>query len=411
MVKFIGSESHMRLKLFLFLVGGLICFLAHGQDKPKKAFELFEAAEAAYNENKYAVALEILNECLKHYPGYYEAYTLRGSVKEVLQDNEEALTDYSIYLERYPDHLPTLMSRAILRYKIGFYDQAKEDLFRLLNINPSETNTLFYRQNVSVGDRSPVMSAQSGHKSYIYNYLGLTEAKLKDHRKAIAYYDSALSLNPDEPDYFVNRGLSKEQVNDSTAADDYEKALKLNYRHTLARHNLTALKAKQGQTMTFEDRLMETIQEDSTMLYPYLERALQRFEAGYYKGAEEDYTSALEIDARDPEIWLARGLAREKQKDFQGAFSDYTRAIELKEDFFKAWINRGNVLFKLERYSDAIDDFNVALIYQSNYAPAIYNRAMAKARMKNKQGACEDLKLAESLGMEIEAKVRSKVCE
>ena len=401
----------MRLKLFLLLTATAVCIVSYAQDKPKKAFELFEEAEAAYNENKFAVALQILDECLKHYPGYYEAYTLRGSVKEVLKDYEDALTDYSIYLERYPDHLPTLMSRAILRYKIGFYDQAKEDLFRLLTMDASETNTLFYRQNMSIGDRNPVMTAASGYKSYIYNYLGLTEAKLKDHGKAIAYYDSALSLNPKEPDYFVNRGLSKEQMNDSTAASDYEKALKLNYRHTLARHNLTALKAKQGQTMTVEDRLTETIQEDSTMLYPYLERALQRFEAGYYEGAEEDYTSALEIDPRDAEIWLARGLAREKQKDFEGAFSDYTRAIELKEDFFKAWINRGNVLYKLERYSDAIEDFNVALLYQSDYAPAIYNRAMAKVRMKDKQGACEDLKLAERLGMEIETKVRSKICE
>ena len=74
-------------------------------------------------------------------------------------------------------------------------------------------------------------------------------------------------------------------------------------------------------------------------------------------------------------------------------------------------INRGNVLFKLERYADAIEDFTVALIYQSNYAPAIYNRAMAKAKMKNKQGACEDIKLAEQLGMEVESKVKSKVCE
>jgi tetratricopeptide (TPR) repeat protein len=385
--------------------------VTQGQDKPKKAFELFEDAEAAYNRNKYTVALQLLDECLKQYPGYYEAYSLRGSVKEVMKDDDGALTDYSIYLERFPDHLPTLMSRAMLRYKVGFYDQAKEDFFKLLTMNPSETNAIFYRQNVTVGDRSPVMTPETGHKSYIYNYLGLTEAKLKDHKRAIAYYDTALSLNPDEPDYLVNRGLSKEQLNDTTAASDYQKALKLNYRHTLARHNLTALKAKQGQTITFEDRLTETIQEDSTMLYPYLERALQRFEAEYYKGAEEDYTRALEIDPRDAEIWLGRGLARERLKDLEGAFSDYTRAIDIKEDFFKAWINRGNVLFKLERYSDAIDDFNVALIYQSDYAPAIYNRAMAKVRMKDKKGACEDLKLAEGLGMEVDAKVRSKICE
>ena len=401
----------MRQLLFLLILSFTGCFLAQGQGKPKKAFEYHEEAEAAYNSDKYAESLVILNECLKQYPGYFEAYSLRGSVKEVLKDNEGALTDYSIYLEQFPEHLPVLLSRAVLRYKIGFYDQAKEDFNKLLKMNPDETNTVFYRQNASVGDRRPVMTAESGHKSHIYNYLGLTEAKLKNYGKAIAYYDSALVLNASEPDYFVNRGLAKEAVNDTTAAADYEVALKLNSRHTLAQHNLKALKAKQGETITFEDRLTETIEADSTMLYPYLERALQRFEGGYYEGAVEDYSNALEIDPRDAEIWLGRGLAREKLKDYDGAFSDYTKAIDLKEDFFKAWINRGNVLFKLERYKDAIDDFNVALIYQPNYASAIYNRAMCKAKLKDKPGACEDLKLAEQLGMEVQGKVKSKVCE
>lgn len=400
----------MRLKIiFIFLFPA--CFVTAAQDKLKKAYVYFEEAEAAYNDDQYERALVVLDECLKHFPGYFEAYSLRGSVKEILKDNDGALTDYSIYLEQFPEHLPVLMSRAILRYKIGFYDQAREDFLKLLTLNPVETNTVFYRQNMSLGDRNPVMTPESGHKSYIYNYLGLTESKLKNHPAAISFYDSALALNPHEPDYFVNRGLSKEAINDTTAAADYEQALKLNYRHTLARHNLTALKAKQGKTMTYEDRLTETIEQDSTMLYPYLERAQQRFEGGYYKGAVEDYSQALEIDPRDPEIWLGRGLAREKLKDFEGAFSDYTRAIDMREDFFKAWINRGNVLFKLERYDDAIEDFNVALIYQANYAPAVYNRAMAKIKMKNKSGACEDLKLAERLGMEIQAKVRSKICD
>jgi tetratricopeptide (TPR) repeat protein len=401
----------MRVKLFFFIVFYLVCNLGQAQEKPKKAFVIYEEAEAAYNEDKYGEALELLNECLKQYPGYFEAYSLRGSVREVLKDHDGALTDYSIYLEHFPENLPVLMSRAMLRYKIGFYGQAREDFLKLLSMNPTETNAIFYRQNTSVGDKNPVMTPESGHQSYVYNYLGLTEAKLKNHAQAIAFYDSALALNPNEPDYFVNRGLAKEAVNDSTAAADYERALKLNNRHTLAQHNLKALKAKQGQNGTYEDRLTETIQADSTMLYPYLERALQRFEGGYYKGSAEDYTMALEIDQSDEEIWLGRGLAREKLKDYEGAFSDYTKAIDLKEDFFKAWINRGNVLFKLERYQDAIEDFNVALVFQPNYAPAIYNRAMAKMKLKNKTDACADLKLAEQMGMEIEHKIKSRICD
>lgn len=386
-------------------------YSALSQDKPRKAFQLYEEAEAAYNEDRYTEALAILNECLKHYPGYYEAYSLRGSIKEILRDNNGALTDLSIYLEHFPDHLPVLMSRAMLRFRLGFYDQAKEDFERLLLMNPSETSTIFYRRGATVGDRNPVMTAESGHKSYVYNYLGLTAAKLLDHEAAMAYYDSALKHNASEPDYLVNRGLSKEALRDTTAALDYEQALKLNPAHTLARHNLVALREKQGKTMTFEDRLTETILRDSTMLYPYLERAVQRFEGGYYKGAEEDYSRALEIDPSDAEIWLGRGLARERQKNYQGAFSDYTKAIDIRENFFKAWINRGNVLFKLERYQDAIDDFNVALIYQPDFAPAIYNRGMAKLKLKDKKGACEDINLSERLGMAVESKVKSRVCQ
>src|SRR5690349_32507 len=278
------STDFMRLTSFLFLVCLAASFLSYGQEKPRKSFELYEEAEAAYNENRYAQALDILNECLRLYPGYYEGYALRGSVKEIQKDNDGALTDYSIYLEQFPENVSVLMSRAILRYKIGFYEQAREDFLKLLTLNPTETNTVFYRQNMTVDDRNPVMTPESGHKSYVYNYLGLTAAKMKDHGAAIGYYNSALQLNSNEPDYFVNRGLSKEAVNDSTAVLDYERALKLNPNHTLARHNYKALKAKRGESTTFEDRLTETIHQDSTMLYPYLERALQRFEGGYYKG-------------------------------------------------------------------------------------------------------------------------------
>jgi len=390
----------------------IICVTAEGQEKPRKPHELYEAAERAYNDDRYREAMALLDECLKHFPGFYEAYSLRASVREILKDLDGALTDYSIYLETYPDHVAVLMSRAVLRYRLGFYDQARDDFQRLLTLRPSETNVIFYRASPAVGDRSPVMTPETGHKAYIYNYLGLTEARLSNHTQAVAWYDSALRLNPHEPDYLVNRGLSREALGDSTAADDYRVALRLNSEHTLARHNLKAWEARmEGKERSYEDRLTETLLRDSTMVYAYLERGQQRFEGGYFKGAEEDYSAALELDPLNPEIWLGRGLARERLKNHEGAFKDYTRAIELREDFFKAWINRGNVLFKLGRYDAAIEDFTVALVYRENYGPAYYNRAMAKARLKDRAGACQDLQRAEQCGMEVGAKVKLKVCQ
>jgi tetratricopeptide (TPR) repeat protein len=229
--------------------------------------------------------------------------------------------------------------------------------------------------------------------------------------QAKVYFDSAIRLDSREPDYFVNRGLVKESLNDSTAIHDYDRALLLNPNHTLANHNLAALKSRKRQNVSLEERLSKTIAADSTMLYPYLERAQQRYESKYYEGAFDDYSNALEIDSTNVEIWLGRGLAREKLKDLKGAFSDYTRAIELKENFAKAWLNRGNVLVKLERYEDAIEDYNVALIYYPDYALAFYNRAMARIKLKKNAEACSDINQSEALGMKVDDKVKKKICD
>jgi tetratricopeptide (TPR) repeat protein len=397
---------------FAFFLIFLYAFCG-AQERQKKLYLLFEGAEEAYNNGNHKEALDLLDQCLKANPGYMEAYALRASVREQLNDPAGALTDYSIYLEKFPDHRDVLMNRAVLRYKIGYFDLAKEDFLKLLVLPPAgETNAIFYKQSMSVEDRNPMMTmtAQGNHTSYILNYLGLTESKLKNFLQARHYFDSAIHLNQKEPDYFVNRGLVKENLNDSTAFLDYESALRLNPKHTLAHHNLSAWKARRLQSMSLEDRLTRTIEADSTMLYPYLERAQQRYESKYYDGAIDDYTRALEIDSANVEIWLGRGLAREKTKDFKGAFSDYTKAIDIKENYAKAWLNRGNVLVKLERYSDAVEDYDVALIYYPDYAVAFYNRAMAKVKMKKNEDACVDLKRAEELGWKVEGKVKSKVC-
>ncbi|HEY0769492.1 MAG TPA: hypothetical protein VGD31_04100, partial [Sphingobacteriaceae bacterium] len=67
----------------------------------RKAFEMLEEAESVYSDGKHSQALAMLDECLKQYPGYMDAYALRGNVKEALRDNEGALTDYSIYLDKF----------------------------------------------------------------------------------------------------------------------------------------------------------------------------------------------------------------------------------------------------------------------------------------------------------------------
>lgn len=399
----------IRPAIFLFLM--ISCQLSHGQDRPGKPYQLHEEAERKFNEGDYTAALQLLDQCLTINPGFMEAYPLRGNVREQLKDPDGALTDYSIYLEEYPDHADVLMSRAVLRYKLGFLEQARDDFNTLLRLQTAETTSIFYKQNMSVGDKNPMMTTtHQGHDPYVYNYLGLIEYRRQNPGMAIVHFDSAIRLEKREPDFYVNRGLSREMMGDSTAIIDFQQALRLNPEHTLAKHNIEAYKARKKETTSLEDRLSMTIEADSTMLYPYLQRAQQRFEAGYYEGALEDYNQAAALAPENFEILFARGLTREKLKDYNGAFSDYTKAIALREDYPKAWLGRGNVLLKMDRYNDAIEDYSVALVYQEDYSLAYYNRAMAKVKLKKNEEACADFIKAEELGMKVDEKLKSKAC-
>jgi tetratricopeptide (TPR) repeat protein len=397
------------IQLFWSFVFIFFTSLALAQDKRVDPKKLYEQGQEAHDAGNYKLALDYFNRCLKEDPGFTEAYFTRGSTREQLRDLAGANTDYSIYLEMKPDQPEVLLCRATVAYQLGHYEQAKGDFLKLLTLPLGETQAILFNQSPSVSGGNQIVTTQSAIKPQIFNYLGLVETKLGNYKEAINWLDSAIELQRKEADYFVNRGIAKEGMNDTTAMQDYKTAVLLRPDHTVARHNIAVLKRKKGETI--DNDLEQAIESDSSMLYPYLARAYQRMEGGYYKGALEDYDRALQIEDRDPEIWLSRGQVREKLNDLKGAFSDYTKAIELNEKFEKAWLNRGNVLSKQGRNEDAIQDYTVAITFNPDYSYAYYNRAIAKQKLKQAAEACQDLQKAESLGMEVAEKVKKEICK
>jgi tetratricopeptide (TPR) repeat protein len=304
-----------------------------------------------------------------------------------------------------------LYSLATLRYTLGFYEQAKSDLLKLLKLQSGETNTVFFRIGASASGSNQVTSKATGMEALIFNYLGLTDTKLQHYPDAVHWLDSAIAIQKNEPDYYVNRGIARHAMGDTTAITDFQKALTLNPNHVAARSNIANLQRSKGASQDAMDEIEKAIESDSSMLHPYLARGYQRMEGGYYKGALDDYNHALEIETRDPEIWLNRGIVKEKLNDLKGAFADYTQAIELNEKYDKAWLNRGNVLLKLGRYKEASEDYTVALTFYPDLAVAYYNRAVAFQRQKQSDPACADLNKAEALGYKVAEKMKKEICK
>ena len=398
----------VKMLITLCLMGFALASL--GQERTRTPMQLFRDAEVHVEGHRWEQALATLDECITRDPSITEAYFLRATVREHFKLDDEALTDYNIYIELRPTQTEAIFARAQLRYRLGRYEGAKEDFLRLTYLPNTETTTVFFQQDVYGGGATKAFTLQGAEKAYIYNYLGMTETQLNHPKEAIMWLDSAISKIKGDPDLFVNRGLAKEKNNDIAGAlKDYRQALRLDQNHAVAKHHLGAL-AKSTNPDSSSALLDEAIADSPNMPYAYAERGYARMEKGQYKEALADYNQAIRLDKSNHEYHLNRGLIKEKLSDTDGAYKDYTQAIAIRPDFDKAWLNRGNLLMRRGKLIEAVEDYTVAITYNAGYASAYYNRAIAFGRLQQHENACGDLKTAEVLGATVDAKVKRQLC-
>jgi tetratricopeptide (TPR) repeat protein len=371
---------------------------------------LYERGLLLYRNGQYHESIAVLTRSLFLDAANSDAYVMRAAAKEQLRDYTGALTDLNIGLELIPDNYEILFKRATLRYQLNQCELARQDFIKLRSLPVSETNTVFYRQSAHSPGTDQILTSQSAIQSQVFNYLGLIAVQLKNCPQTVQYFDSAIRLNQNEADYYINRAIGKQVCAIAGADEDFQKALILSPDHPIAKHNLASLSARKGNLNEAEQQLTEAINADPLMLDPYLERAYYRLLRNDFTGALADYNQAIKLDRANPEIWLNRGVAKEKLRDYQGAYRDYTGAIELDETFVKAWVNRGNVLAAQKRFVEAIEDYSAAITFQPDYGAAYYNRAIAYYSLKKLAEACDDLKNAAKLNHPIEERVTKSFC-
>jgi len=74
-----------------------------------------------------------------------------------------------------------------------------------------------------------------------------------------------------------------------------------------------------------------------------------------------DYTEAIRLRPRDPDLYLARARAYEGLERWGDAIADYTAALELKPDYFDALLLRGLAYEKINAFDRALMDYNRAI--------------------------------------------------
>ena len=381
--------------------------IAQYEDMDAKMEEAMNFSESGEHLEAYA----ILSDIIQVKPYLAETYYFRGIVRERAGDKSGALTDYNILLELDPVHTEGIFARGILRYQLKQYELAVEDLTNLLHLPQKETTTILYQRPVFQTGITQILTQQSGSKDYIYQYIGLAYLGMGEYEKSNDFFDQAIELRPWNPDYFLNRGRSYQKNGDlDKAKEDYIIALKLNPNHPLANQYLAEIAMAEGDAEAADLLYSNAISGQPEFASSYKQRGYQRLKAFKWKEALEDFEKVLNADENDVESLLYKAYVLEKMGQTERALADYEKVIGINPMEANAYFGKGNIYYKSKKYDLAMGAYTLAIYHRDDFGEAYYQRGLTYHQFENETAACENLKIAMRLGLDIAEEAFKKIC-
>ena len=147
------------------------------------------------------------------------------------------------------------------------------------------------------------------------------------YEEAIANYDKAIELDPQDSETYERRAVAKIQLGrDQEAIDDYNKMIELNpcaYSYDKLGKALLRLGRPQ-QAFAFFGKMIELFPDAP---FGYTRRGNANYELGQYQEAIADLDTALQIDPSDVSTYLLRATAKEQLGDLEEAKGDFQKAL------------------------------------------------------------------------------------
>ncbi len=125
----------------------------------------------------------------------------------------------------------------------------------------------------------------------------------------------------------------------------------------------------------------------------YSKRAYSYLCLEQYEEAVSDYSKALELNTKQPDLtYYNRGLCYKALERHKEAIKDFTKAIELAPNQYKNYFDRGECYFFLNRLKEAISDYTTVIELSNDdlttKSSAYFFRAFSYLFMKDTNTGC-----------------------
>ena len=253
--------------------------------------------------------------------------------------------------------------------------------------------TLIYLQRYPEALIAYEKAIAKGDKQDFVPYVeqGDVLGELKRYPEALASYGQAISLKPNHPWAYSNRGtIYYKNGEKELALTDFNQAIKLNPQSAEAYANRGVLYYKNGEKELALKDFNQAIKLNPQSADAYYNRGNLYQGKGEKELALTDYNQAIKLNPQDAMAYNNRGILYQGKGEKELALKDFNQAIKLDPQLADAYYNRENLYQGKGEKELALTDYNQAIKLNPQDAMAYNNRGILYSEKGEKELALKD---------------------
>jgi tetratricopeptide (TPR) repeat protein len=216
--------------------------------------------------------------------------------------------------------------------------------------------------------------------------------------EALEGFDAVIAVDPNYPDYHLDRGNALHRVGrDDEALESYRTAIRLGPPFPEALYNCAELHLDAGDTEAAREALDHVLELDPTLVDAYVNRAGLHLEDGDADAALRDAETGLALDPDNPLLHCAAGQAHAERGEPVLAAASLDRALSLAPTLGTALAARAALAHEEGDGPTALHMLGAAIDADPADAALRYNRAFVHQDLGDWDRALADLRAAAEL--------------
>ncbi len=220
--------------------------------------------------------------------------------------------------------------------------------------------------------------------------MGIALSKRGKVEEGMYYYDTALRINPNDPDAHNNRGVALFNLGRiNEAVGHYIEAVRINPNHVNAVMNFGNALLQQGKIEEAAMQYKRVLQINPEDAGAHLNRAHILASQGKLNEAMTHFREAIKIKPDNEKALIGLGDVLAGQGQIEEAVAYYLKAAEIAPQNAELHYNTGTILASQGKLDEAMNHFREAIRIKPDYAKALNNIGSILMLKGDTEGAIE----------------------